>query len=117
MTPEEVFAQLRDIHAPDTAVQAAVAYDVRPILVFLALAAIAILIRAIWKRAEAGRALSRVDRRMPADEQRDALVRLAGRRRRRTGGDPAPEAAFKPPDALTADGVQRLRAWVGRRIR
>ena len=116
MTPEEVFAQLRDIHAPASVAHGAAAYDIRPIMIVLGATLCVLAARAVWKRMAARRLLSRIDARASHSHQRDRLVRLVGARGRSEVGLPEPEAAFQPPDALTEDGVQRLRRWVLRRI-
>ncbi len=116
MTPEEVFAQLRDIHAPSSSFRDAVAYDVRPMILFLIIVLVALALRLLWKRAEARRFLSRIDPHAPHADQRDALIRLAAERRRGKIEEPTPEAAYQPPSSLTGDSVQRLRRWVSRRI-
>ena len=116
MTPEEVFAQLRDFHAPPAAARETVAYDIRPVMIFLVILFAVLALRLLWRRAEARRLLARIDARASQAYQRDALIRLAGARRRGKIEEPAPEAAFQPPDDLTGDGVQRLRRWVARRI-
>lgn len=119
MTPEEVFARLRDIHAPEAAMVPAPSYDPRALLIFAAALAGFLIARAALRRLRAARALRCVDPRAPAADQRDALLRLLARRRREArppGRDPPPDAAFARPDSLSADGVAELRRWVGRRI-
>ena len=116
MTPEEVFAQLRDIHAPGPTLREAAAYDFRPLLLFAALLLTALIMRGLWRRASARRALARIDASAPPALQRDALIRLAGERPADPGDEPAPDAAFARPERLTPDTVRRLRRWVLRRI-
>lgn len=117
MTPEEVFAQLRDIHAPATATAEAAVFDFRPLLVVGMLVVGAAIFRIFWRWVEATRVLSRIKAGAPKADQRDALVRLLDRRRRRSTHDPAPAATFQPPEHLTTQGLHQLRRWVGRRIR
>ena len=116
MTPEEVFAQLRDIHSPPSAVRETLSYDIRPVAVFFIMVFAVLALRLLWRRAEAGRLLSRIDPRGPHADQRGALIRLADARRRGRSDEPVPDAAFQPPGDLTGDGVTRLRRWVSRRI-
>lgn len=116
MTPEEVFAQLRDIHTPAVTGIEAASYDFRPLLVFAALTAVALLLGFLWNRAGTRRLINRIDAKATKAEQRDAVVRLVDGRRRRADAGPAPEAAFQPPGALTEEGVSRLRRWARRRI-
>lgn len=116
MTPEEVFAQLRDIHAPAAVAREAIAFDARPVIAFAVFVVVFFALRLLWRRLGARRALASIDVASPPAEQRDALVRVLDARRRNRAAGPAPEAAFQPPKDLTSDGVQRLRRWVLRRI-
>ena len=117
MTPEEVFARLRDIHTPPSARDAALVYDFRP-LAFFAIVLIAFVVtRSLWKYVSDRRALSRIDQTAPYPEQRDALVSLLDRRARRPASDKPPAAIFEPPNQLSQSGIRDLRHWVGRRLR
>lgn len=117
MTPEEVFAQLRDIHAPEAAAKASVAYDFRPLIGFAILLALVIGARLLLTSVRARRAISQLDATAAPADQRDALVRLLATSPRRPLRAPPPESVFDPPEAVTEKDVSDLRHWAGRRLR
>ena len=117
MTPEEVFAQLRDIHAPEAAAKASAGYDFRPLIGFAIILALVIAMRLVFASMRARRALAQVDATAAPADQRDALVRLLATSPRRLSRAPPPESMFNPPDAVTDKDVSDLRQWADRRLR
>lgn len=115
MTPEEVFAQLRDIHSPAIEAAAAGSLDLRPLIVFAVFAAGVLLVRQVLAVARRKSALARVDQSADPADQRDALAKLAATTPSRNS-DPAPDALFDPPEKLTRQAVADLRRWVRRRL-
>lgn len=113
MTPEEVFANLRDIHLPPVVDTASAMFDVRPLAVFAVLTVAVGLTPVIakWRRKWALRAEIRRLEHAPPDEQRDALIRLAVQTRP-LSKSPAPAILFRPPDQIGADDVAILRTWL-----
>ncbi len=117
MTPEEVFAQLRDIHAPEAVAKAVEAFDFRPLLVFAAILAVALIARRLMAVMGRRKALGAVDPSAPPAQQRDAMLQMLARTPLRPHTEPAPKAFFDPPDAITDQDVTELRRWAGRRLR
>lgn len=116
MTPEEVFARLRDIHLPDAGTAAPPTLDLRPIIAFALLVAAVVLFRlllTVWRRRAA---LSRTDRIVPLPARRDALARLLSTSPRRRPADDPPAVLFDPPGTVTSGEVAGLRRWVARRL-
>ncbi len=117
MTPEEVFAQLRDIHSPDVEAIVSPAYDLRPLLVFAMIAAIIVGLRFWLVSARAKRAVARVDATAEPARQRDAFVRLLASAPRRKDQLPLPARLFDRPEAVTSEDASRLRRWTLQRLR
>jgi len=117
MTPEEVFAQLRDIHAPEAAAKASVAYDFTPLIGFAIVLSLVIAARLLLTSLRARRAIAEVDATAAPADQRDALVRLLATSPRRPLRAPPPKAVFDPPEDVTDKDVSDLRHWAGRRLR
>lgn len=115
MTPEQVFAQLRDIHLPETeAVASYATMDLRPLAAFVLIAAVAIAIQRWMAARRIKRALACIDPAAPPAEQRDAISRLVrtwphGQRET----DP-PDAIFRPPAAIEPEDVDLMRTWAHR---
>lgn len=116
MTPEEVFAQLRDIHAPAIETAAKTSLDPRPLIAFAALLAIVLIARYALASNRRRSALSRIDPSTDPATQRDALTRLAATTARPRRTSPPPGALFDRPEALTPKSVATLRDWVRRRL-
>lgn len=117
MTPEEVFAQLRDIHAPQIGAIADTAFDFRPFLCVVAIAVMVFAARYGMAYLSAQRALAKLDRSATPAQQRDDLVRVLAATPRRRHRMPAPESLFSPPEAVTHEDVTQLRSWAARTLR
>ena len=117
MTPEEVFARLRDIHVPETGGASLPVLDPWPLAVFGVLALSGWLIRQWIKSRRITKSLAAIDRALPPDEQRDRIVRLVRGRKARALGPKPPRAAFLPPSQLTPDQVEDLRRWAMAKVR
>lgn len=127
MTPEDVFAQLRDIHSPETATAVAVSFDFRPIVAFAILLTSFFIARYLFAALRARASLARIDATAEPAMQRDALIALLAASPRSPDirspdtrshdiGSP-PKSLFDRPEALTAADVAALRRWVRKRIR
>ncbi len=117
MTPEEVFAQLRDIHLPERVTTLATSFDFRPILAFAALLALVLFVRRIRAKSQVHVLLARADAAAGPAAQRDALAALLAASPKPGSAEPPPQSLFDPPEDLTAEAVADLRQWVGNRIR
>lgn len=116
MTPEEVFAQLRDIHSPAIEAVANASFDVRPLIAFAIFLAGVLIIRRVLADGRRKTALARIDPSSDPAAQRDALAKLATTTTRPQNGDTPPDALFDPPEALTQKAIADLRNWVRRRL-
>ncbi len=116
MTPEEVFAQLRDIHSPAIEAATNATLDPRPLIAFAALVAAVLIVRYMLSAQQRRNALSRIDPDADPAIQRDALTKLAATTGQTRKGDPLPGALFDPPEALTRKSIAGLRDWVRRRL-
>lgn len=116
MTPEEVFAQLRDIHSPPIDVAANASFDLRPLVAFALFLACALIARRLVADRRRKAALARIDPSADPATQRDALTKLAATAPCPPNGDAPPDALFDPPEALTRNAVADLRDWVRRRL-
>lgn len=119
MTPDEVFAKLRDIHTPEGGMGDGpdwAALDPRPLAVFGVIAVLLMLLP-LWRRWRARRALrseiARLARIAPA-AQRDALARLSARARPASKG--APDIFYLPPQDIGDKEAATLRRWFLERI-
>ena len=114
MTPDEVFAKLRDLHHPATGGASVPLLDPWPLLVFAGLVMVGLSLRTWLRRRQIQASLAGISRELPPPEQRDRIVgtlrgRFAPRRL-----DAAPKAVFLPPSQVTSEDVEELRRWVRR---
>lgn len=116
MTPEEVFAQLRDVHVPEVQTAAGSGLDLRPLFAFgiLASAMIAFRFWMRWRRKKS--LLEQIDTSLPPAVQRDQIARALRHATRRNDASPPPPAFFAPPSRLTDRDVADLRQWARRRM-
>lgn len=120
MTPDEVFAQLRDIHMPETVAATASGQwsglDPRPLVAFALILALVIALPALGRWHRHRKLKADVDQlaQSPPPEQRDRLALLA-RTLPRTRQTP-PSGFFTPPDRIGTAEVETLRHWVKERI-
>ena len=117
MTPEEVFARLRDIHVPDTTAVSDTGMAPEPVLVFAALVAAIFAIRAVRQSRRAAARLAAVSPALEPAEQRDRIARVLRTAPRRKNADAVPPAFFAPPSRLNARDAETIRAWARRRLR
>ena len=116
MTPEEVFAQLRDIHTPATQKTLGYGLDPWPLLVFTFLVMAIFGVR-FWMRWRHRRnRLAGIDSSLPPGAQRDQIARILSTAPRRHGKHPIPSAYFAPPSRLTTGDAAELRRWARRRL-
>ncbi len=116
MTPEEVFAQLRDVHLPEANVIEASGLDVRPLIVFAVLLSVFVVVR-VWSRLRsAKRRFNKVSNSSPPAEQRDQIVQAVRSGPTRKAASAVPPAFFTPPSAISAGDVDTLRKWARRRV-
>ena len=119
MTPEELLAQLRDIHLPADAPQAPPAgFAIWPIAVFLAIFAGVLAVR-YWKRHawrwQARAALREIGKEQDFERRWSKLASLAEHVARMSAKTTAlPAAAYRHPSNLTEDDAGSLSAYVYR---
>lgn len=116
MTPEEVFAQLRDIHSPAIEAAANVSFDLRPLIAFATFLACVLITRRVLAVGRRKSALAQIDPSADPTTQRDALTKLAAKAPRSRNSETPPDALFDPPEALTQKAIADLRDWVRRRL-
>ena len=119
MTPVDLIADLRDIHTPSAAGEAAVWLSPAPLIVFAALLAAGALWsyrrKTIWRR-DAARRLEEVKQIGDPAERWSALLTLFRRVAGRSGAGQAPDYLFQPLDRVGADADKRLVDDIERRL-
>jgi len=117
VTPEEVFAQLRDVHRPNVDPVLGAGLDLRPLVIFGACVVIVIGLRAVmrWQRNNAR--LGQVNAAQPPAEQRDHIAKIVRKGRRRRVRTPVPAAFFVPPSKVTVEDAADLRRWARQRLK
>ena len=117
MTPEEVFARLRDIHMPEIPSTAVAGMDPRPLMIFGGVIAALVAAR-IWSRLRRAQAqLRSVDSSSPPATQRDQIAGLFRSVPSRAPRSPVPQDFFAPPWRLTTMHIEELKAWARDRLR
>lgn len=117
MTPQEVFAQLRDLHTPEVAGGVGTGFDYWPLLIFAACVAVLAGLGQ-WRRWRRQRArFAGLDPAQPPAAQRDQIARLMQSNPRRKTGSPVPAAFFAPPAQVTAEDAEQLQNWARQRLR
>ncbi len=116
MTPEEVFARLRDVHVPEVQSATGSGLDPRPLVVFGILVSVMFAFRFWMRWREKKSQLEQIDTSLPPAVQRDQIARVLRRAPRRNGAPAPPAAFFAPPSRLTARDVADLRQWARRRL-
>lgn len=115
MTPEEVFAQLRDLHRPDVDTAIGYGFDLRPVLIFgvmiVAIAGFRAWVR--WRRSRAR--FNQVDASLSPAEQRDQIAQILSDSPRRVVRTSIPPAFFAPPPRVSAEDAEELRRWAQQR--
>ncbi|MEL7467802.1 MAG: hypothetical protein AAFN27_05050 [Pseudomonadota bacterium] len=117
MTPEEVFAQLRDVHLPDVQSATVTGLDMRPLVFFAASVLLIGAIRYWVQRRRRSRQLDAVAPGLPPAAQRDEIARVLRKALPRKAAQPAPRAFFAPPSQLTAQDASEMKTWARRRLR
>ncbi|MEM7686381.1 MAG: hypothetical protein ACFB03_18775 [Paracoccaceae bacterium] len=117
MTPEEVFAQLRDVHLPDVQSATVSGLDVRPLAIFAASVLLIAGVRYWVQRRRRSRQLDAVAPGMPPAAQRDEIARILRKALPRKAAQPAPKAFFAPPSQITIQDASEMKTWARRRLR
>lgn len=120
MTPEEVFAQMRDIHVPAGGETMAWALlDPRPLAALGVIAIVVTVLPAVRRWLERRRLRTRLTdlAGLAPAEQRDALTELVQTLPRRPVRGAVPPAFYQPPEEIGRPEIETIRRWVVERTR